>query len=342
MTTANGGSISPGAFALASPLVVGGFKYTLEAEDGGEYLVSQAGLTSAQANGSLASLAQSKELQTITNRILGSILTGATEQMNCSSCSSGFASFGSFAVGVHGRWTLSPNVELLAGVSYDSYSAKGVSVNNSMDVAAALRYDAVQLGRYRPFFEAGLGASPYADVVFHRSYSTATGGGSGGGSTLSQAVAVYGRTGYIFRLSRIDEAAVYTDITRSWQHTDGYQEAAAVGNPFGGLIAPSLDTLNIWKIGGQYTHLFGEHIEANISAGYAQAFGADYGASAVISGFGAAAGTAPSTFGWAELGGRLSYRLSQKLTADAFVLGTVGAEPAGSQIHGGVALRFDF
>ena len=158
--------------------------------------------------------------------MLGSILTGATEQMNCSSCCSGFASFGSFALGVHGRWTLSPNIELLAGGSYDSYSAKGVTVNNSMDVAAALRYDTVQLGRYRPFFEAGVGASPYAEVNFPRNYSTGSGGGSGGGTTLSQSVAVYGRAGYIFRLSRIDEAAVYTDVTRSWQHTDGYQEAS--------------------------------------------------------------------------------------------------------------------
>jgi hypothetical protein len=100
--------------------------------------------------------------------------------------------------------------------------------------------------------------------------------------------------------------------------------------------------MNIWKIGAQYTHLFGEHIEANISAGYAVAFDADYGANAFISGFGEASGAAPSTFGWAELGGRVSYRFSQKVVGDAFVLGTLGAEPAGDQIHGGVALRMEF
>ena len=181
-----------------------------------------------------------------------------------------------------------------------------------------------------------------ADVHFARNYVAGSTASSGGGSTLSQSLDVYGRVGYIFRLSRIDEAAVYTDLTRSWQHTDGYQELASSGNPFSAAVAPSLDTLNIWKIGGQYTHLFGEHIEANISAGYAQAFDADYGSDAFISGFGAAAGTAPSTFGWAELGGRLSYRFSNKLVGDAFVLGTVGAEPAGDQIHGGVALRLEF
>ena len=247
VATTNGGSIASNAFALASPLFVGGYQYNLQNEDGGEYLVSKVALTQAQANSSLASLSQSKQSQTITNRVLGSILTGATEQMNCSSCSSGFASFGSFALGVHGRWTLTPNIEFLAGISYDSYSARGVSVNNSFDVAAALRYDMIQLGRYRPFFEAGIGADPYADVHFSRNYVAGSNALSGGGSTLSQSVDVYGRAGYIFRLTRIDEAAVYTDLTRSWQHTDGYQELASSGNPFGALVAPSLDTLNIWK-----------------------------------------------------------------------------------------------
>jgi len=43
-----------------------------------------------------------------------------------------------------------------------------------------------------------------------------------------------------------------------------------------------------------------------------------------------------------ELGGRVSYRFSKTLIGDAFVLGTVGAEPAGNQIHGGLALRMAF
>jgi len=86
----------------------------------------------------------------------------------------------------------------------------------------------------------------------------------------------------------------------------------------------------------------GQHIEANVSAGYAFAFDANYGSDATISGFGAASGAAATSFGWAELGGRLSYRFSKHVTADAFVLGTLGAEPAGSQIHGGLALRMAF
>jgi hypothetical protein len=343
VTTANGGTIAPGAFTLSGPLVVDGTGYTLQGSSTSENLVSA--MSTSSASGSVASLAESRQTAAITGKVLGSILTGATEQINCSSCSSGFASFGSFALGAHGRWTLTPSLALLAGASYDSYSGRGVTVNSSLIGAAALRYDPAEMGRYRPFVEAGLLAQPYADITFRRSYQTLLNGGAaavGVGDTTSESVATYGRVGYIWRLSRVDEAAAYTDLTRSWQWTGGYTESATPGNPFGAQVAPSLDTMNVWRVGGQYTHLFGEHIEANISLAYARAFDASYGGSAAISVLGTVTGAAPTSFDWGEWGARLSYRFSNTLVGDAFVLGTVGAQPVGNQVHGGVALRMEF
>ncbi len=342
VVTTNGGTITQGAFTMSGPLVVGDYTYTLQFQNGGEYLVSSQAMTPGQANGSLSSLSQSRQAQTVTGRVLGSILLGATEQMNCSSCSSGFASVGSLAIGMHGRWTLSPSVELLAGISYDNYTAEGVSVNNALLAALGVRYDMVQLGKNRPFFEAGVAVSPYANVSYARPYGSAAGGGLGVGDTLSRSAAFYGRAGYIWRLSPIDEAAAYSDLTRSWQSDGGYLEGATAGNPFGALVLPSLDTMNIWKVGAQYTHLFGGHIEANVGAGYAVAFGANYSSSAAIAGYGAATGAAATSFNWAEWGARLGYRFSKNVIADAFVLGTFGAEPAGNQLHGGLALRMAF
>jgi hypothetical protein len=237
---------------------------------------------------------------------------------------------------------LSPNVSLLAGLSYDNYSGKGVTVNNALLGAIALRYDAVQLGKYRPFFEAGIAAQPYANVTYRRSYQSLLGAAVATGNTLSRSAGVYGRVGYIWRLSRTDEAAAYTDLTRSWSWTGGYVESATPGNPFGAEVAPSLDTMNVWRLGAQYTHLFGEHIEGDLSLGYARAFGAKYGSVAAISGYGEAAGFAPTTFDWAEVGARVSYRFSKNVTGDVFGLSTLGAEPAGKQLHGGVALRMAF
>ena len=342
IVTTHGGTIAPGAFALATPVVVNGYNYTLQQENGGDFLVSNATQNASQGAASLSTLSQARQSQTVTTKLLSSILTGATEQINCSSCSSGFASFGSFALGAHGRWTLNDNWALLAGGSYDNFSSHGVTVNNSMLVALALRYDAVQLGKNRPFAEAGVTAQPWASVTYRRSYDSALGGGVGVGTALSRSIAAYGRVGYIWRISRADEAAVYGDLTRSWDYTSGYTESANPGNPNGATLSPTLDTLNVARVGAQYTHLFGQHIEGNVSAGFAQAFGAAYGTSAALDGLGVEAGTAASSFNWWELGGRVSYRFSKTVTADVFAIGTLGAQPVGDQIHGGVALRMAF
>ena len=231
----------------------------------------------------------------MTNRVLGSILTGATEQMNCSSCSSGFASFGSFALGVHGRWTLTPNIEVLAGGSYDSYSAKGVSSTTRSIWRWRPRYDMVQLGRYRPFFEAE-SRLPLCRCDFARNYVPPR--RFVGGRVDAVAIARGLRAGgYIFRLSRSTRPAAYTDITRTWQHTDGYLEphpAAIRSAP--GRAEPGHDEYmeDRRAIHASVRRAYRGQYERRLC----EAFDADYGADAVLSGFGAAAGTAPSSFGW--------------------------------------------
>ena len=45
---------------------------------------------------------------------------------------------------------------------------------------------------------------------------------------------------------------------------------------------------------------------------------------------------------WVELGGRLGFRLSKGWVADLFVNGTVGPQPVGNTIHGGVGLRVNY
>ncbi len=344
------GSIGPGAFALSQPVVVGGQAYALQAQPlpgegsgSGEFLVQA--MSTGSANGSVASLAQSRQTAAITGKVLGSILTGATEQINCSSCMSGFASFGSFALGAHGRWSLSPSLTLLAGASYDSYSGRGVTINNSIIGAAALRYDPANMGHYRPFVEGGLAAQPYANVTFRRGYQTSAnfgGSGLGVGTTQTRSVATFGRVGYIWRLSRRDEAAVYGDLSRSWQWTDGYAETANPGNPFAAQVAASLDTMNIWRVGGQYTHLFGEHVEANRQLGLCGRVRRSIRRERRDPGawHGARLGSDELQLG--RVGARLSYRFSNNVVGDAFVLGTVGAQPVGNQLHGGVALRMEF
>jgi hypothetical protein len=43
--------------------------------------------------------------------------------------------------------------------------------------------------------------------------------------------------------------------------------------------------------------------------------------------------------GWFEYGGHLGYRIAQGWVADLFVNGTLGPQPVGNTVHGGVGLR---
>ena len=45
--------------------------------------------------------------------------------------------------------------------------------------------------------------------------------------------------------------------------------------------------------------------------------------------------------GWFEYGGRLGYRISKGWVADLFVNGTLGPQPVGNTIHGGIGLRIN-
>jgi hypothetical protein len=67
--------------------------------------------------GSINDLAGQRFNQMITNRVLGNVLLGVNEQVNCNDCVSAFGSAGSFSAGIHGRKNLTPNLSLLAGIS---------------------------------------------------------------------------------------------------------------------------------------------------------------------------------------------------------------------------------
>jgi len=68
--------------------------------------------------GSIGDLAKQRFNQMITHRVLGTVLLGVNEQVNCSDCVSAFGSAGSFSAGIHGRKELTPNLSLLAGIAY--------------------------------------------------------------------------------------------------------------------------------------------------------------------------------------------------------------------------------
>ncbi len=101
------------------------------------------------------------------------------------------------------------------------------------------------------------------------------------------------------------------------------------------------DTLNVARIGGQWTHLFNGNIEVNVSGGVAYGFGAGSGTFVDVTDFGPIAPNALPNTTWLEYGARLGYRVNNNMVVDAFVIGTAFGE-VGTTVHGGIGLRYSF
>src|SRR5450432_2507868 len=214
---------------------------------------------------SVGDLAKQRFNQMITNRVLGTVLLGVNEQVNCSDCVSAFGSAGSFLAGIHGRKNLTSNLSLLAGIAYTQYSEGGYSVTSAPIGAFALRYDFVDWGSSRPFFDLGAILSPIEKVRYSRSYMTSLGPVSLVSSTDSSNYGVYGRAGWISRLSPRDEVAASVEVWQLWQRVKGYADPAAMFNPFDASIPTGTDRTNLVKVGGQWTHLLTSSVEGNIN-----------------------------------------------------------------------------
>jgi hypothetical protein len=290
---------------------------------------------------SINSVANQRFNQMITNQVLGSVLLGVNEQVNCSDCISTFGSVGSFTAGVHGRKEITNNLSLLAGLAYTQYSENGYHVTSAPIGAFALRYDFTDWGSSRPFFDIGTIFSPFEKVRYSRSYLTSLGPVALDSSTNASDYAVYGRAGWISRLSGRDEVAASVELWQLWQRVSGYSDPTVAFNPFDATINTGTDRTNLVKVGGQWTHLFGSRLEGNVNAFFVQSFNNHSGIVAAVTGDGLITPTIGNQ-SWVELGGRLGFRITRGWVADLFVNGTVGPQPVGNTIHGGVGLRVNY
>ena len=112
-------------------------------------------------------------------------------------------------------------------------------------------------------------------------------------------------------------------------------------NPFPATVGAGLDREDIVRVGAQYTHLLWGNLEANINGAVAYGFDNKFGSHVSVVDFGSIAPFPLLNSAWTEFGGRLAYRFSRNLVADAFVLGTLGGE-IGSTLHVGLGVRHAF
>jgi hypothetical protein len=178
-------------------------------------------------------------------------------------------------------------------------------------------------------------------VNYSRSYANGFTTSTGDGSTIDRSLSVFGRVGWVDRFTPTDEGAVLVDLVRGWQEDGGYSEPVTAVNPFAATVSSGVDSQYVARFGAQYTHLFFDRIEANVSGALAYGFDNRFGSPVYVIDFGPVAPYPLGNSAWAEFGGRLAYRFSQRLVIDAFLLGTAGGEP-GRTLHGGLGLRYAF
>lgn len=183
--------------------------------------------------------------------------------------------------------------------------------------------------------------APWEKARYTRSYNTGLGPVSVTGSTNAANYAVYGRAGWMSRLSPRDEVAATVEVWQLWQRVSGYADNTVAFNPFDASIATGTDRTSLVKIGGQWTHLFAGNIETNINGGWVQSFAGHSGIVATVTGNGMVVPTMGNQ-GWFEYGGRLGFRVQEGWIVDLFANGTLGPQPVGNTIHGGVGLRINY
>jgi hypothetical protein len=82
-------------------------------------------------------------------------------------------------------------------------------------------------------------------------------------------------------------------------------------------------------------------IEGNINGRFVQSFASRSGIVATVTGNGLVVPTIGNQ-GWFEYDGRLGFGTANGWVADLFVDGTLGPQPVGNTIHGGVGLRLNY
>lgn len=307
----------------------------------GQQVIGTAGPTISDDEllGSILELTHARTAQMLVNQLESQVLLGLDEQISCGSCGGAGATFGSAALGAHGRYALSKDVTLFGGADLGEYRQKGADVSLNVGLAGAVQYDPVEMGHSRPYAEAGVSVA-YQKINYHRAYTSSLGPTDAVGKTHAYDVSAFVQVGWVARVTPRDEAAAYVSYSRLWQVVGGYSEQAADGDPFVATMPGGTDVADVAGVNAQFTHLFGRRVEVDVNGGAEWAFHNKSGLVADMGGVGVS--TQQPGFVYYEVGGRIGYRVRKRLTVDAFVNGILAPRAIGSSAHGGFDVRWSF
>ena len=297
--------------------------------NGGFTIFDPALLASVQA------LADARKAQMLLSQLESQILLGRNEQVSCGNCGGIGVTLGSAYVGPHGRYAFNNEWTLLGGAQIGQSSHNGAQVDRDIGISIAVQYDPANMGTSRPYAMAGVS---YDDLklTYNRSYPGVIGTTSAVGNTKGSNTSAFGQIGWVNRLTRCDEGAAYLELSRLWQKVKGYTEQSS--DSLTATVPGSTDRMDVASVNVQYTHLFGNQIEANLNAGVNRAFNIKSGLEANI--IGANYSTSQSNFNYYQLGGRVGVRMKKGLTLDLYLNSVYDQSQHDSTRHGGFSARW--
>lgn len=252
------------------------------------------------------------------------LLLGFLEPIDGDTSAGPFAGVGSVTLGASGRAeTDIPGLSVLGGIALTQQAYGNISVDGALMGALAVRYVLNGKNEVRPYVEAGAWGSPGATLTISRPYANGAGTATGTGSTTGSLGGLYLEAGVIFAPAEAVEVALGASYQHSWLATGAYTESAA-GNPFPASFSAALMQSDILKVTASATFTLSESFDLTVSGAVGQAFNSG-AINATVAGVGPLQAAPPNVL-FAEGGARLSYKATDRISLDAFVMATTGQQ----------------
>lgn len=241
--------------------------------------------------------------------------------------------------GVTGHYNLGRGLSIDGGGALFARAVNEASTNGAI-FAGAIRYLQPGSDTLRPFGKVAITSAPALTMNFSRHYED----GSPNGSTVVSATwgsSVGGsvEAGLLYVLNSANEIVISGTFARNWLSIDRYSETMSDTNLFPASVGESTGSFDILKATVAWTSDISPQVDLMLSGSLGKVFSHN-GVSADVAFVGAIEGAAQDEI-FAEYGARFGFQLSTIAKADAFVVGSTGANfDTHVQVGGALHVKF--
>ncbi|MCB1491154.1 MAG: hypothetical protein KDJ77_05050 [Rhodobiaceae bacterium] len=266
-----------------------------------------------------------------------SYLAGALDRFDSGSFADSFVAFGSFTGGVKGRWAFANGFSVFGGSAYSSQHYGDVDADHVVITALGLRYTAQPLGRVRPFIEATGWFAPEFTIGIDRHYANGTGTATGHGDTTATAFGLNGTAGIVFEPFADGEIVLGGRVSGIWLALDAYAETPGTGNPFPAVFGDRDAAAFTAGAHARVSAQLGQRVDLTLSGTLGRGFDRSDTLNGAVIGVGTFSADSDD-FWFADYGGRLGVKLTDRISLGASVFGT-SAEGLDTHVQAGFDIR---